>query len=276
MSRQTSQSGAIEDEWNRDIWATGEYARTAKHYLAMAARLADTVGIETGDRLLDIGTGTGNLAMTAARAGAEVTGVDSCPERLQTARERTAATEVGEITFDTGDAAALPYAEDTFDVVVSNLGHMYADPPSASTSELLRVTRPGGRIGFTAWTPMRLYPRMAGVALQYVPASVLPDYTEPPFLWGDEETVRHRLGDALVDLTAEPRELAYPAVAPEAFWEETKETSGVFQTLVSSVDEATRAELDHEMADLIDTAFEPATNDVSLEYLEVSGTLPTG
>ena len=275
MSMQTCDSGGFGDEWKRDVWGAGDYARTAKQYLPMAARLADAVGIEASDRVLDVGTGTGNLAIPAARAGADVTGIDICTELLETARARTEAVEVGDIAFDTGDAADLPYADDTFDVTVSNVGHMYADPPMAAARELLRVTRPGGRVGFTAWTPMSLYPRMAGVALQHVPPTALPDYTEPPFMWGDVATVRDRLADDLVELTTETREITYPTVAPTAFWDETKETSGMFQKLVSSIDDAARKELDADMVAVIDSAFDPSENGIPLRYLEAIGTVET-
>lgn len=271
MATQPSDAGGFDDDWERDVWASGDYARTAKQYLPMAARVVDAVGLEAGDRVLDVGTGTGNLALTASKTGADVTGIDICPDLLETARERTGTLGIEEITFETGDAADLPYADDSFDVTVSNLGHMYADPPMAAANELLRVTRPGGRIAFTAWTPMSLYPRMAGVALQHVPPSALPDYTEPPFMWGDEATVRDRLADDLAELTTKTRVCTYPAVSPRAFWEETKATSGMFQLLVSSVDATTRQELDAAMVETIDSMFDPTENEVTLQYLTVIG-----
>ena len=274
MSNQTSKSSGLDEEWARNVWAAGDYSRTAKHYLPMAARLVDSVGIDPDDDILDIGTGTGNLAITAAREGATVNGVDICTKLLETAQRRVESLGYGTITFDEGDAASLPYADDTFDVTVSNLGHMYADPPTAAAEELIRVTRPGGRIGFTAWTPMSLYPRMAGVALQHVPPSALPAYTEPPFMWGDEGTVRNRINAKVGELATETLEIGYPTVDPEAFWAEMTETSGMFEKLITSLDDDELQKLESDMITTIDLTFDAAENIVPLSYLQTIATLP--
>lgn len=274
MGNRTTETNGHGDVWDGGVWAAGEYARAATQYLPMAARLADAVGIDANDQVLDIGTGTGNLAITAARRGADVTGVDICEELLKQARERTQTYQVDNIVLDAGDAADLPFSDDTFDVVVSNLGHMYADPPSTVARELIRVTRPGGRIGFTSWTPMSLYPRMAGAAIGHVPPSALPDYSEPPFMWGDETTVRDRLGELVVGLSATTADIGYPAVGPEAFWEETKQTSGMFRKLLTSLDEETKAELESEMIAVISSAFDSTENIVPLSYLQTTATVP--
>lgn len=276
MSNRTTTREELGEEWGRDVWAAGEYSCVATQYLPMAARLADVVGIDANDRVLDIGTGTGNLAITAARSGATVTGLDICDDLVQRARDRADAVGLDTIAFDVGDAADLPYAENAFDIAVSNLGHMYADPPSAAARELIRVTRPGGRIGFTSWTPMSLYPRLAGVAVQHVPFSALPNYSEPPFMWGDEDTVRDRLAGDVAALTAESAQIRYPAVAPTAFWEETKQTSGMFKKLVSSLDRDETQRMDSEMISVIDSVFDGSSNTVPLLYLQTVATVENG
>lgn len=273
MANQTTDSNGLNDEWARTVWSAGDYAQTAKQYLPMAARLVDGVGIDPDDEVLDIGTGTGNAAITAARVGADVIGIDISEDLLDTARRRTDTIEYSNITFDAGDAAALPYADDTFDVTISNLGHMYADPPDTAARELIRVTRPGGRIGFTSWTPMSLFPRMAGVALQHVPPSALPDFTEPPFLWGDESTVRDRLEGDVSDLTSETLELEYPTVGPTAFWEETKRTSGMFEKMIAPLGEGDTNALDADMRSAIESSFNDSENVMTLAYLQSTATV---
>ena len=276
MSNQTIESDGLGDEWGRDVWSAGDYARTAKQYLPMAARLVDRVGIGPDDAVLDIGTGTGNVAITAARGGADVVGIDISDDLLDTARRRAETLECPNITFDAGDAAALPYPDDAFDATLSNLGHMYADPPHTVAKELIRVTRPGGRIGFTSWTPMSMYPRMAGVAMQYVSPAALPDYTAPPFLWGDEATVRERLEGDVSDLSAEQLEIGYPTVDPQEFWEETKQTSGVFEKLISPLDKRDAEALDADMRPALEAAFDASENVMPLIYLQSIATVTNG
>ena len=262
------------EEWTSDVWAAGDYERTAIQYLPMAARLVDDVEVDADDTVLDIGTGTGNVAITAARQGATVSGIDICGDLLETARSRAATLGHPDVAFDDGDAAQLPYPDDSFDVTVSALGHMYADPPSAAAEELIRVTRPGGRIGFTAWGPMSLYARMAGVALQHVPPSALPEYTEPPFLWGDPESVRDRLEPYVATLEIDTSELAYPTVSPAAWWKETKRKSGMFHQLISSLDPESLEDLEGDMLPVIGSGFDSKENAVQLSYLQTVATLP--
>ena len=258
------------------VWTAGNYDRVAPNFYSMAGILVDRLAVTEAERVLDIGCGTGTVAITAARRGADVIGVDATQSFLERASENAESAGVNErIDWKSGDAAALPFETDRFDTTLSNLGHMYADPATDAASELVRVTRPGGQIGFTAWTPSSLYPALASALLPYLDPDDIPDYSSPPFMWGDEATVTSRLDDATNDLTIETKTVAYPALSPEHFWETTRATSGTFRTLIETVSESHHPVLRDELLEHIEPTFDDRRNEVELEYLLVTGTVDT-
>lgn len=253
-----------EEEIKR-VWETGSYSEFAENYLPMAGQLVEATAVGSSDRVLDVGCGTGNVAITAARRGAEVTGLDISPSMLERARRNADVADVGEIAWREGTATDLPFEEDTFDVVLSNLGHMYADPPGRTTTELLRVTRPDGRIGFTAWEPSGLFPIIAGLVLTYLPPRDQPDFSEPPFMWGDSNVVEQRLVDGVENLAFDTKTVQYPALSPSQFWQELTEHSGMFITFLDKIDE--QSTLREEMIETIEAYFDASENTVVLDYL---------
>jgi SAM-dependent methyltransferase len=261
------------DGWAERAWTSGSYRDIAPNYLGMAGTLVDHAGISAGDAVLDVGCGTGSAAITAARRDARVTGVDITPAMLERARD-SAETAGVDVVWRNGDATDLPFEADAFDATLSNLGHMYGDPPDDAADELVRVTRSGGRIGFTAWTPTGVYPAMAGAVASVLPPSDLPDFSEPPFLWGDTGTVRERLGAAVEDLTFETRTARYPALSPEHFWEHTAANSGTFVEVLDRVADDERAELRERLVAAIEPYFDGRGNAVELEYLLATATVP--
>ncbi|MDX1746947.1 MAG: class I SAM-dependent methyltransferase, partial [Halobacteriales archaeon] len=209
------------------VWTAGSYAETiGPSFLSMAAHLVDAAAVDGDDRVLDVGCGTGNVAITAARRGAHVTGLDITPEMLEDARENAAIAEVDDIEWREGDAAELPFEDDTFDITLSCVGHMFATPPEEAGAELCRVTRPGGRIAFTSWTPRGVVPRMATIRQQYRPPD--PEAPPPPFLWGDEEVVRERLPDGASEIAFETGTVEQPSLSPAHTWEMVSSQSGLF------------------------------------------------
>jgi len=180
-----------------------------------AARLVRFAGIATGEAVLDVGCGTGVVAVTAARTGARVRGLDLTPELLVRARENAAIAEV-DVDFVEGDAEALPYPDASFDVVVSQFGHMFAPRPEVALAEMLRVLKPGGRVAFSTWPPELFTGAMFTVLSRFMPArpagSVAP---APPPAWGDPNVVRERLGDKVADLVFERATLTSPMLSPQ-------------------------------------------------------------
>ena len=191
---------AVEDlkRTHRATWAAGDYAAVADRIDEVPPRdLLDRVRVHPGDEVLDVATGTGNIALPAAAAGANVIGLDITPELLETARVR--ASEQGvEVDWIEGDAEDLPFDDERFDVVLSVFGVQFAPRHEVVAKELARVTRPGGQIGLINWTPEGLIGEMFKIMGRYLPAP--PDYASPPPLWGREEHVRELFADSDVEL----------------------------------------------------------------------------
>jgi ubiquinone/menaquinone biosynthesis C-methylase UbiE len=137
---------------HRAIWASGDYDRIAAGIQAVADHVVRSARIRAGERVLDVACGTGNTALTARARGAMVTGLDLTPELLVVARKRAAGEGYGDIAWKEGDAENLPFADGTFDVVVSSCGLMFAPDQRKVADEVARVTKRGGRIAIQAWT----------------------------------------------------------------------------------------------------------------------------
>jgi len=249
-----------------DVWTADSYGALASNYLSMAGHLVERTAVTADDEVLDVGCGTGSVAVTAARRGASVTGVDITADMLARTRENAAVAGV-DMTVQQGDASALPFDRDRFDVVLSSLGHIYGEPPEETARELLRVTRPGGHIGFTSWTPTGLFPFIGGVVTGYLPAEARPDIDEPPFMWGDSEVVRSRLGGHVGSLAFETGTTHYPALSPAHVWAELATHSGLLGALLDDVPADDREALEAEVVETIRPYFDDRQNAVELEYL---------
>ncbi|WP_440992131.1 class I SAM-dependent methyltransferase [Haloarchaeobius baliensis] len=254
------------------VWTAGSYADTiGPSFLSMAAHLVDAAAVDTDDRVVDVACGTGNVAITAARRGAQVTGLDITPEMLADARENAAIAGVDDIEWREGDATALPFEDDAFDVTLSCVGHVFATPPEAAASELLRVTRPGGRIAFSSWTPRSVVPAMAKTLQAYLPPD--PDAPPPPFLWGDEEVVRERLADGVTDLSFETGVVEQLSLSPSHSWELVRSQSGLFIVALEDVDEDDYPALSEDMSAAIEEYFDESRNAISMEYRITTATV---
>jgi ubiquinone/menaquinone biosynthesis C-methylase UbiE len=178
---------------HRVMWASGDYAAVAAEVIpTLGATLVDAAGVAAGDRVLDVAAGTGNAAIPAALAGAWVTATDLAPELLDIGRE-LAARRGARLDWEPADAEALPYADASFDAVLSCVGVMFAPHHQDSADELVRVCRPGGRIGLVSWTPEGFVGQMFATMKPY--AAPPPPGAQPPPLWGSEEHVRTLFGD---------------------------------------------------------------------------------
>src|SRR5690606_35324289 len=162
----------------------------------------DARGIRAGARVLDIAAGAGHPAIPAAQAGAQMGHSDLTPQRL-TAGKRRPGEPRGPLAGRQADAEALPFADAEFDTVMSTVGIMFAPHHEASANELLRVLRPGGKIGLINWTPEGFIGQMFATMKPYAPPP--PPGATPPPRWGDEEHVRGLFGDRVSDLRMERR-----------------------------------------------------------------------
>ena len=195
----------------REGWAL--FAPSAIYTTEPAARLCAFAGVQAGQRVLDVGCGTGVVAVTAALQGALTTGLDLTPALLEEAR---LSAQIGgaSVAFVEGDVEELPFADASFDLVLSQFGHMFAPRPEVATREMLRVLAPGGRIAFSTWPPHlmmgRMFDLMAGLAPPPAGAAL-------PSSWGTPENVRERLGRGVVDLEFASGEMRTPALSPRHF-----------------------------------------------------------
>jgi ubiquinone/menaquinone biosynthesis C-methylase UbiE len=219
---------------DRAMWALGDYHRFALGTVwGLGPVLVDACGIGPGQRVLDVAAGSGNVAIRAAEAGANVVASDLTPENL-TAGRREAESRGLELEWVEADAEALPFGDDEFDVVASALGAMFAPDHQAVADELVRVCRPGGTIGMINFTPGGLAGEFFELFARYGPPP--PADRLPPLLWGDEEHVRELFGDRVdsLDLTRGEYVERSPA-GPEAYRDFFKATFGPLIGLYDSL-----------------------------------------
>jgi ubiquinone/menaquinone biosynthesis C-methylase UbiE len=198
----------------RMVWSAGDYPDIAQMIVGVAEVIVERAGARPGDELLDVATGTGNVAIIAASAGATVTGLDLTPELLEVARGRATHAEL-ELSFIEGDAEALPFADDSFDRVTSCFGVIFAPRHSLAAAELVRVARPGARVVFTAWTPEGVNGQMFRTVGAFMPPP--PPELQPATMWGVEDHVRSLLADSGAELSFERRTATFEHESPESW-----------------------------------------------------------
>ncbi len=194
----------------RETWTLGNFGDMAVFTTPVAGHLVRYARVAHGQTVLDVGTGTGVVAITARRVGAKVSGLDLTPALLAQARESAALDGHGDIDWHEGDAEALPFSDASFDVVLSQFGHMFAPRPEVALSEMLRVLKPGGIIAFATWPGEQLIGRQFSLNAKYVPP---PAGVASPVQWGDVAIVRQRLGDGVHRLHSERGIMAIPALS---------------------------------------------------------------
>ena len=184
---------------HRALWASGDYPAVAAELIpSLGPELVRAAGVGHGDLVLDVAAGSGNAAIPAAAAGAIVTASDLTPELFEAGRR--AATNRGvDLEWVEADAEALPFADNSFDIVMSCVGVMFAPHHQAAADELVRVVRPGGTIGLISWTPQGFIGQLFATMKPYAPPP--PPGASPAPLWGDEDHVRELFGDRVTDLT---------------------------------------------------------------------------
>lgn len=195
------------------VWSSGDYNRIAAITVPVAERLVAVAGVRPDSAVLDVATGTGHAALAAARQGARVTGIDYVPALLDIARARAAAEQL-DLELTEASAEALPYADESFDTVVSAIGVMFAADHARAARELVRVTRAGGRIALASWTPTGFVGGILGIVGRHVSP---PPGAQSPVRWGVEETVAELLGDGVVGVASSVETVTQRFTDGEAF-----------------------------------------------------------
>jgi len=198
-------------------WGVGHYERTAQMLLPAAQVLVDAAALQPGERVVDLGCGTGNAALLAAAAGAHVTAVDPSP-RLVGVTRVAAEREDLDVTCEVGDAAAIPLPEGSLDCLLSNFGVIFAPDPDAAAAEIARVLRPDGRAVFTAWLPGGAVGALAAAAQELVRSAVGAPPASPGFAWHDEAALKALFSNH--DMNAEVQglhQLVFTDESPQAY-----------------------------------------------------------
>jgi SAM-dependent methyltransferase len=199
---------------HRAMWASGDYPKLVAELVSpMGPVLVAATGIGPGDRVLDVAAGNGNVSIPAAATGASVIASDLCPELLEQGRQVAAERGV-ELEWREANAHELPFGDDEFDVVTSCIGVMFAPFHQLAAGELVRVCKPGGRIGLISWTPEGHIGKLWAAMKPY--AAPPPAGAQPPPLWGQEDHVRALLGDRVTDVVTERRMLTVDTFADGA------------------------------------------------------------
>lgn len=228
----------------KSTWMAGDFSKIAKAIESTAEAFVDGLNIQPGTKVLDVACGSGNLAVVAAAKGADVTGVDIADNLIESAKTRAA--ELGlDIKFEVGDAEALPYDDNSFDVVMTMFGAMFAPRPDVVANELVRVCKPGGTIAMANWTPEGHAGQMFKLATKYIPPPDMP----PPVLWGVPDKVRERFGDKVTDLTMTPvmADMVFdmsPAEVVDHFRQYFGPTQMAFKAIPEDQHEAYRSDLE--------------------------------
>jgi SAM-dependent methyltransferase len=254
----------------QQVWATGDYATVGNTLVLVSELLCEAVDVRAGQRVLDVATGSGNTALAAARRGCGVTGLDYVPALLQRGEARATAEGLA-VTFQEGDAEQLPYADGAFDVVLSTFGAMFAPDQEQTARELLRVCRPGGKVGMANWTPESFLATYARTVSQYVPP---PPDLKSPMLWGTESRLRELFRDGISALEVTRRHFMFRYRSPEHWLEVFRATFGPAMAAFRALDASRQARLRDDLLAVVERMNRSgdATMAVPSEYLEVVAT----
>ncbi len=254
-------------ERQQKTWTSGNYAMVGNLLVAIGEQLCEAVDLRSGEKVLDVATGSGNTALSAARRFCEVTGIDYVPELIEQANSRAQAERLG-VSFEVGDAENLPYADASFDVVLSTLGVMFTPDQEKAAGEMLRVCRPGGKIGLANWTPDGYIGHMFRTMGKHVAP---PPGIKPPPLWGTEERVQELLGEGVSSLNATRRSYAFRYPSAQYFVEYFRDYYGPTLKAFESLDATDREALARDLQELLEewNSSGDETLVVWSDYLEV-------
>jgi SAM-dependent methyltransferase len=198
----------------RTMWSAGDYPDIAQWIESAAEYVVKAAGVGAGDEVLDVATGSGNVAILCAQRGAKVTGLDITPELFDAGRRRAAEASV-DCEWVEGDAEDLPYPDASFDRVLSTFGAMFAPRHERAAAELVRVARPGGTIAVAAWTPEGANGQMFKTVSSHMPPP--PPGLKPPTMWGNEDYVRDLFAPYGIELEFQRANVVFEAETPEAW-----------------------------------------------------------
>ncbi|MBR0777672.1 methyltransferase domain-containing protein [Bradyrhizobium diazoefficiens] len=247
-------------------WSSGDYAIVGTTLQIVGEQLCEALDLRAGSRVLDVAAGNGNATLAAARRWCDVTSTDYVPALLKRGRERAAAEHLT-IEFREADAEALPFADASYDVVLSTFGVMFTPDQDKAASELARVCRSGGKIGLASWTPQGFIGQLFKTIGKHVapPAGV-----KSPALWGTPARLDEMFGDQASDIVAEPRMFVFRYRSPDHWLDVFKSYYGPMLKAFAALDEIGQAALRRDLLTLLGEFdhSDDGTVVVHSEYLE--------
>ncbi|MBK1631513.1 SAM-dependent methyltransferase [Thiohalocapsa halophila] len=232
----------------RATWASGDYAIIGTTLQGVGEALAENIDLRAGERVLDVAAGNGNATLASARRFAAVTGVDYVPQLLDKAAARAEA-EGLDVELRVADAEALPFSDASFDVALSIFGAMFAPDQTRAAGELLRVVRPGGRIGLAAWTPEGFIGALLRTVSQYVQP---PAGLRPPTLWGEAEHLHALFGDGAADIRCARRTFNFRYRSADHWIEVFRSYYGPLHMAFDALDGDGRSRLHADLVELLE------------------------
>lgn len=258
---------ALVKQRQQKMWSNGDYSEIGSRLVIMSELLCDAVDLHSGERVLDVASGSGNAALAAARYFCEVTSTDYVPELLERGRERARA-EGLPIAFEVADAENLPYADSSFDVVLSTLGVMFAPDQQRAAQEVVRVCRTGGKIGLANWAPDSFAGDLFRIVAKYNPP---PPGVKPPSVWGTEDGLRELFGNQVRFQQIKRRTYSFRFRSPEHVVEFFTTHFGPIKTAFDAQDSQGRDNLRADLRDRVIEINKSGDDTVVLHsgYLEV-------
>ncbi|MGH7054240.1 MAG: class I SAM-dependent methyltransferase [Stellaceae bacterium] len=252
----------------RGVWSAGDYALIGSTLQIVGESLCEALDLSAGARVLDVAAGNGNASLAAARRWCDVTSTDYVPALLARGQARAAANGL-DIAFEEADAEALPFADASFDAVLSTFGVMFTPDQDKAAAEMLRVCRSGGKIGLANWTPEGFVGQIFKIIGRYLPP---PAGTRSPALWGTRERLDELFGAGAASIAAPPRHFMFRYRSPEHFIDVFGTCYGPMLKALSALDEASRRRLLADLMALIArlNRAKDGTMTVPGEYLEVA------
>jgi SAM-dependent methyltransferase len=251
----------------RTAWSAGDYAVVGTTLQIVGENLCEALDLRAGQKVLDVAAGNGNATLAAARRFCEVTSTDYVPALLKSGRARAEA-EDQEIVFKEADAENLPFPDASFDAVISTFGVMFTADQDKAAAELLRVCKPGGRIGLANWTPESFVGQMFRTIAKYIPSA---PGLKPPALWGTRSRLEDLFGTSARTIGSKSRFFNFRYRSPEHFVEVFRSYYGPMNKTYAALDAAKQAALTSDLLALI--ALGNASGDATLvvpsAYLEV-------